>query len=121
MPEKYSKPKPDLKAVEADIRRQQESHRRQPARGRWRDLYELATWMWERSLGGRNVVLSPTTAAVVAAQLALIHTKPTRDEIALLICYQGEPRRCSEPCYTCKAKANSVVAAYGQRPDDRQG
>jgi len=85
---------------------------------RWRDLFELACWISTRAHMGKRVILSPRTAHVVAGQLRTCHEKPTRDEVALMICGRGEENRCQEPCYTCRGRANIVVNAYGCRPDE---
>ncbi|QDB99688.1 hypothetical protein [Mesorhizobium sp. 8] len=98
-----------------------EISRRQPEPApsrRWRDLYELACWISGRANEGKRVVLSPATATIVALKLAAEHEKPTRDEVALMICQRGEANRCTEPCYTCRGRANIVVQAYGCRLDD---
>jgi hypothetical protein len=81
---------------------------------RWRDLFELACWISERAHTGKRVILSPSTAHVVAAQLSTAHAKPTRNEVALMICRQ----RCASPCYECTGRANIIVNAYGARLDD---
>jgi hypothetical protein len=81
---------------------------------RWRDLFELACWISERAHAGKRVVLSPTTAHVVAAQLSVAHARPTRNEVALMICR----RQCEVPCYECTGRANVIVHAYGARLDD---
>ena len=80
---------------------------------RWSDLFELAVWISERAHTGKRVILSPTTAHVAAAQLAVAHAKPSRNEVALMICRQ----RCAAPCYDCTGKANVIVHAYGARLD----
>ncbi|OCX12721.1 hypothetical protein QV13_24290 [Mesorhizobium hungaricum] len=84
---------------------------------RWRDLFELACWISERAAMSKRVILSPPTAHIVAHQLSKCHEKPTRDEVALMICRRGEGGRCDDPCYECRGKANIVVAAYGCRLD----
>ena len=71
---------------------------------RWRDLFQLAVWISEQAYRGKPTILKPTTAHVVAHQLSLCHEKPTRDEVALMICNRGE--------------ANIVVRAYGCRPEE---
>lgn len=88
------------------------------ARPRWRDLFELACWISERALMGKRVILSPGTAAIVASQLRTCHEKPTRDEVALMICRHGSRGRCETPCYECRGRANVIVRAYGCRLDD---
>ena len=80
---------------------------------RWRDLFELACWISERAAAGKKVILSPSTAHVVAHHLIKCHEKPTRDALALMICKRGETNRCVEACYDCRGKANIVVRAYG--------
>ncbi len=84
---------------------------------RWRDLFQLACWVSERAAMGRRVILTPDTAHVVAHLLSQCHEKPTRDEVALMICKHGEVNRCVNACYDCRGKANIVVRAYGCRPD----
>jgi hypothetical protein len=78
------------------------------------ELIELACWISERAHTGKRVILSPSTAHVVAAQLSTAHAKPTRNEVALMICRQ----RCASPCYECTGRANIIVNAYGARLDD---
>lgn len=83
----------------------------------WRDEAELAARIAYRARLGKKVVLSPATAAIVAEHLRTAAAKPTRDEVAMMICRLGESNRCVEPCYSCKATANVVVSAYGRRLD----
>jgi hypothetical protein len=80
---------------------------------RWQGLFELACWISERAHSGKRVILSPSTAHVVAAQLSTAHAKPSRNEVALMICRQ----RCNAPCYECTGRANIIVHAYGARLD----
>ncbi|WP_152979718.1 hypothetical protein [Mesorhizobium sp. 1M-11] len=84
-----------------------------PEDRRWRDLFELSCWISERAAMGKTVFLSPATAHVVARHLSTCHEKPTRDDIALMICKRGEINRCADPCYDCRGKANIVIRAYG--------
>lgn len=85
---------------------------------RWRDLFELACWISERAAMGKRVIMTPATAHVVARHLSQCHEKPTRDEVALMICKRGEINRCAEACYDCRGKANIVIRAYGCRPEE---
>lgn len=89
-----------------------------PAERRWRDEFELAVWMSDAAHMGKHVRLTPATAQIVACHLSTIAAKPTRDEVALMICGRGEAGRCQEPCTTCRGKANIVVQAYGMRLGD---
>lgn len=91
-----------------------------PPDRRWRDLFELACWISDRAYLGKHVRLTPATAHVVAGQLRTCHAKPTRDEVALMICRHGEANRCQDPCTSCRATANIVVGAYGCRLDEPQ-
>lgn len=63
--------------------------------------------------GARRVVLSKSTAYIVAARLQQEGGKPTRNEIAQMVC--GRSSCPLFPCYECTGKANVIVAAYGER------
>lgn len=80
---------------------------------KWSTLSDLAAMIIARSAAGKPVRLAPDTARLVGAKLMTADAKPTRDEVARLLCSQ----KCVEPCYYCKAKANAVVQVYGQRVD----
>lgn len=88
---------------------------------RWRDLFELSCWISERAAMGKRVILTPETAHVVAQHLSQSHRKPTRDEVALMICKHGEANRCANACYDCRGKANMVTRSYGSRPEKSEG
>lgn len=84
----------------------------------WRDLADLAAGIAEHAREGRNVRLTPATASIVAAQLEVAAAKPTRDEVASMICSRGQAARCETPCYECRGRANIVVRAYGCRLEE---
>lgn len=48
-----------------------------------------------------------------ANALHMVEAKPTRREVALLLC-TGKVV-CSEPCINCIGRANPIIRAYGQR------
>lgn len=80
-----------------------------------RDEKELGEALKERGHAGRKAVLSPETAIFVGVKLLTASKKPTRDEVAKMICGLN----CKDICYTCIGKANLIVRAYGSRvPDD---
>jgi len=83
----------------------------------WGDLAELSEWIARRARAGRNVILSPWTAGIVAAHLEKAAAKPSRDEIALMVCRLGSRDRCKEACMECTGRANEIVRAYGCRLD----
>lgn len=80
---------------------------------KWETLRDLAALIIARAAAGKPVRLSPDTARVVGAKLMTADAKPTRDEVARLLC----THKCPEPCYYCRAKANGVVRVYGERVD----
>ncbi|MBN9243370.1 MAG: hypothetical protein J0I98_11300 [Mesorhizobium sp.] len=105
-------------AAAAKIAGEVDRRRPEPAPNRrWRDLFELACWISGRANAGKRVILTPATAAIVASRLVAEQSKPTRDEVALMICRRRETERCEEPCYDCRGRANIVVSAYGCRLD----
>ena len=53
----------------------------------------------------------PDTARRVGHRLLTSQAKPSRNEIAKVIC----GIKCGQPCYGCIAKANAVVDLYGER------
>jgi len=71
----------------------------------WNGIRDLAGALIAKGRSGRRAVLSPDTAHFAA--------KPTRDDVARLICSW----KCAEPCFECRGRANSVVAAYGHNPE----
>jgi hypothetical protein len=99
-----------------DVARSAAKELRQAAQN-WRDLKDLAGYIGQLARLGEHVTLTPRTAHIVAAQLETAAAKPTRDEIALMICRRGEANQCQEPCYDCRGRANIVVRAYGCRLD----
>ena len=84
----------------------------------WRDLAELTARIEKLARSGKPVHLTPATASVVADQLRVAMSKPTRDEVALLICGPGRAGRCQVPCYECRGHANLILQAYGCRFED---
>lgn len=114
----HNPPRPQGLSSEATARiAEQVAHRPKP---RWQNLGELCEWIRKRARAGMTVHLASDTAMIVASHLETAHAKPTRDEIALMICRHGEAQRCQEACYECRGKANIVMNAYGCRLDDRQ-
>lgn len=63
-----------------------------------------------RSHAGKTVRLNPETAYLVGLRLMTADTKPTRDEVARMIC----DSKCERLCVPCTFKANAIVRAYGQ-------
>ena len=81
----------------------------------WEDLADLARQMNAKADAGMQVVLKPDTAKLIAFHLSICHVKPTRDEVALLICRRSSREACDQPCFECAGRANAVVNAYGFR------
>ncbi len=79
----------------------------------WRNEKELAELLIARANGKRIVSLTPETALFVGLKLMTASTKPTRDEVARLLCSS----KCQKLCYNCRGTANLVVEVYGQRGD----
>lgn len=75
----------------------------------WRDQEELAELLQQRGRTNRKAVLSPSTALYVGAKLEKESTKPTRDDIARLLC----DSKCKDLCYSCLGRANIITQAYG--------
>lgn len=84
----------------------------------WKTEAELAALIMQKADQKKRVMLTPETAMFVALKLATVSTKPTRNEVALMICRMKE--KCSRPCFECMGRANVVVAAYGQRLEENQ-
>lgn len=80
----------------------------------WKTEADLAALLLARSAAGRKVVLSPETAHFVGLKLMTASAKPTRDEVAKLICAS---KCAAPPCYGCRGLANIIVHAYGQSVD----
>jgi len=72
---------------------------------------ELGEALLARANARKNTVLSPQTAMFVGLKLLTASKKPTRDEVARLLCSS----KCQELCYSCKGTANKVVQVYGER------
>lgn len=84
----------------------------------WKTETDLAALIMQKVNANKRVTLSPETALFVSLQLTQVSTKPTRNEVALMICRWKE--KCSAPCYECMSRANVVVAAYGQRLEEKK-
>lgn len=80
----------------------------------WKNEKELAGLLLVRASAGRRSVLMPDTAQFVGARLMTVSEKPTRDEVAMLLCSS----KCASPCYACAARANVIVSAYGSSLPD---
>lgn len=80
----------------------------------WKTEKDLAAMLLVRASTRRRVVLAPETAHFVGLKLMTASEKPTRNEIALLLCTS----KCSTPCYACTGKANVIANAYGSRVAD---
>ena len=80
-------------------------------RRNWTTLTELAELLIARANAKKPVSLTPDTAYLVGLKLMTVDTKPTRDEVAMLLCSS----KCSDPCFTCRGTANIVVRVYGER------
>ena len=82
------------------------------ARDRWPTMEALAEAIYASAKARKLVVLTPDTASLVAGALRRSGAKPTRDEIATMIC---RSRKCGETrCYNCTGLANVIVEAYGE-------
>ncbi len=77
----------------------------------WRNEKELAELLIARYNAGRNVLLTPETAHFIGLHLMTASEKPTRDEVAKLLC----SHKCQDLCYHCQGTANLIVRAYGER------
>lgn len=82
---------------------------------RWTDEKDLGYLLIGRAQKGKSCLLSPDTAYFVGLKLLTAGEKPTRDEVAMLLCSS----RCERPCYACTCRANEIVRAYGARADVR--
>lgn len=80
---------------------------------KWTTINDLANMILERGRSGRTVTLSDETAFFVGLKLQQVDAKPTRNELARMLC----SGRCSELCYSCLSKANEICAAYGSGMD----
>ena len=78
----------------------------------WSNEAELAMLLIVRGNEKRGVRLEPETALLIGRRLMQAQSKPSRNEIAKMIC---SGMRCTKPCYDCTAKANVIVSAYGER------
>lgn len=81
--------------------------RKQP----WNDLGELADLLHKKAQADKPITITAGTAAFIASHLKTAHAKPTRDEVAHLLCKHD----CKAPCYECKGRANEIVRIYGER------
>lgn len=76
---------------------------------RWKTVEELATMIAGRGHAGRTVTLAADTAIFVGAHLSTVAKKPTRNEVARLMCRNS----CQELCVLCVGTANKICNAYG--------
>lgn len=81
----------------------------------WNKLSDLAAMLIVRARQRKKVVLLPDTAHVVGLHLMTAAAKPTRDDVAALIC----DSKCRELCIPCILKANLIAAAYGNGEDKK--
>lgn len=79
----------------------------------WRNEKELAELLIARANRKRKVTLTPETALFVGLKLMTASEKPTRDEVAKLLCNS----KCLQLCYNCQGTANMIVRVYGHRVD----
>lgn len=79
----------------------------------WRTEADLAELLIVRSNQGKHVRLTAETAHFIGLKLMTVAAKPTRDEIARILCSS----KCERPCYACCGKANEIVRAYGHSVD----
>lgn len=82
---------------------------------RWQTLAALADAIRAKAKAKKNVILSPETANMVAHALEHADAKPSRNEVAMMICRL----KCSVRCYTCTGVANVIVNAYGESWEKR--
>jgi hypothetical protein len=75
----------------------------------WQIEKDLAALLLARSRRNRPSIITPDTAVLIADALMHQGDKPTRNEIALMLCSS----RCTAACYACMGRANIVAAAYG--------
>lgn len=80
----------------------------------WTTEADLAAILLKRANERRGVRLTHETALFIGLKLMTASVKPTRDEIARIICTY----KCAELCFTCTGKANEIVQAYGHRVDE---
>lgn len=80
---------------------------------KWSTTKELADLILAKANAGKTVTLSPDTALFAGMNLERVDAKPSRREVALLLCTSKS--KCSEPCTGCIGKANPIVRVYGQR------
>lgn len=77
---------------------------------RYRSLPHLAEQIEGVARAGKQVVLTPETARLVAAALKAFSTNPKADTIAAAVCVSRQ--RCTEPCFRCSGIANLVQQIY---------
>lgn len=80
---------------------------------KWANIEELANLILERSRAQKTVTLSADTAMFVGLKLQKVDAKPSRDDVARILCNGG----CEALCYMCRGKANEICAAYGSSMD----
>lgn len=80
---------------------------------KWSNIEELANMILERGRSGGRVTLTSETAYFIGLKLQQVDAKPTRDDVARILCNA----RCAELCYMCTGKANEICAAYGSGLD----
>lgn len=76
---------------------------------KWSNIEDLASMILERARSGKQVTLASDTALFIGLKLQQVDAKPTRDDVARILCNA----RCVEICYMCTGKANEICAAYG--------
>lgn len=80
---------------------------------KWSSIEELANMILERGRSGNRVTLTAETAYFIGLKLQKVDAKPTRNEVARLLC----GGKCADLCYACISKANQICAAYGSGLD----
>ncbi|KQV36454.1 hypothetical protein ASE37_24690 [Rhizobium sp. Root268] len=76
---------------------------------KWKTIEELASMIAARGHARKTVTLTSETAIFVGSHLRTAATKPTRNEVAKIICRNS----CSEMCVLCVGLANKICNAYG--------
>lgn len=77
----------------------------------WTNEKDLAALLLARAHAGRRVILLPDTAMFVGVKLMTVAEKPSREEVARVLCNS----KCERPCYLCTGIANRLVRLYGCR------
>ena len=79
----------------------------------WQNIEQLVALILRRAQQQKHVTLTADTAHFIALNLQKVDLKPSRNEVARMVCGGS----CEVLCFGCIGKANVICNAYGSSLD----